>query len=165
MITMKSILIPTDFTTSSLRLISAATAHFKGQLLQIHLVHALEPDDSIAGLLYLNKRPKLHSLYNDTFLQACEMIKNKYASVISKISIAFYLGNSENSKNSFLNTRGIDAIVLPVNYSYKDCSSGHSVAPVMLWENTSLAIIYLSLPEHRPVLPSMENSMAVLLDS
>jgi hypothetical protein len=161
---MKSILIPTDFTISSLRLISAATEHFKGQRLQIHLIHALEPEDSIAGLLFINRRLRLHSLYDDTFLQACEIIRNKYASVISKISIAFYLGGSENSKNNFLNARGMDAIVLPINYSYKNDFSVNSLDPVGLWENTSLPVIYLSLPEYKPALASMENTMAVLLN-
>lgn len=162
---MKNVLIPTDFTISSLRLISASIAHFEGQQLEIHLIHALEPDDSISGLLFMNKRLKAHSLYDDTFLQACEMLKNKYASVITKINVAFYMGSSQSYKNNFLDARKIDTVILPVNYVFKNCSPEQSVQPSGLWKNISVPIIHITLPEHKPALQSMENSMAALLHS
>jgi len=162
---MKNILIPTDFTIRSLKLISAAVAHFDDEPLSIHLIHALEPDDSISGMLFMHKRLKVHSLYDDTYLQACEMLKNKYASIIQKMNIAFYLGNTKYYRNSFLNARQIDAIVLPADYTFKKCSPSQSVDPMKLWKQNEVPVVQVSILEEKPVAAFSEQSMADLLFS
>lgn len=162
---MQNILIPTDFTVRSLKLITAATKHFEGKQLQIHLIHALEPDDSISGLLFMNKRLKVSSLYDETFLQACEILKNKHASVIHKITVAFYLGASKSYRSNFLNARKIDAIILPTDYKFKNDTSPDSVDPIKLWRKSDVPVIEVSIAEHKPALHSMENSMSELLHS
>ena len=152
---MKNILIPTDFTIRSLKLITAAINHFKEHQLQIHLIHALEPDDSISGLLFMNKRLNVHSLYDDTFLQSCEMIKNRYASTLVRINIEFYFGSSNSYKNNYMNERKIDAVILPIDYQFENCSTTNSVSPIKLWKNVNVPVVHVTMPEYKPALQSM----------
>jgi hypothetical protein len=79
-------------------------------------VHALEPDNSISGLLMLNRRLNVHSLYTAEFLEACEVLRNKYGSLIEKIKIEFYYGSTKSYLRNFLEARGIDAIIFASDY-------------------------------------------------
>lgn len=114
---MKNILIPTDFSIRSLKLVSAAAGRFQDEQLNIILVHALEPDNSISGLLMLNKRLKAHQLYSEEFTEACEVLRNKYASVIHKMKVEFYYGETRFYRKGFLEAREIDAIFFSSEYT------------------------------------------------
>lgn len=113
---MKNVLIPTDFSIKSLKLINAAVERFKNEQLNIVLVHALEPDNSISGLLMLNKRLRVHELYTAEFREACEVMRNKYASVIGKIVVEFYYGTTRQYRNNFIEGRSISAVLFPADY-------------------------------------------------
>lgn len=110
---MKNILIPTDFSIKSLKLVAAAVQRFHDQKLNVTLLHALEPDHSISGLLMLNKRLQTNHLYTEEFWEACEVLRNKYASSLQKLKVEFYYGTTTAYRNNFLQARNIDAIVLP----------------------------------------------------
>lgn len=114
---MKNVLIPTDFTIKSLKLITAAVERFKNEGLNITLVHALEPDHSISGMLMLNKRMKVHELYTQEFREACEVLRNKYASAINKLVVDFYYGTTNYYKISYMEGRNIDAVIFPSDYT------------------------------------------------
>jgi hypothetical protein len=113
---MKNVLIPTDFTIKSLKLITAAVARFKNETINVTLVHALEPDHSISGLLMLNRRMKVNEIYTQEFRDACEVLRNKYASNICRLTVDFYYGTTKYYKNSYLEGRQIDAIIFPADY-------------------------------------------------
>ncbi|KAA5532367.1 hypothetical protein F0919_16375 [Taibaiella lutea] len=143
---MKNILIPTDFTIKSLKLINAAVEQFKGEPLKIYLIHALEPDSSISGLLFFKKRSKANFMYSDSFLDACEMLRNKYCSALKGIHIEFYFGQTNSYKKNFLEARKIDAIMLPLNYKFERCS-GDSRDPFEVWRQKFVPVQYHSLSE------------------
>jgi len=159
---MKNILIPTDFTIKSLKLIQSAIECFEGELLTIHLVYALEPDDSISGLLFLKKRLNAYSLYDDTFLQACEMLKNRHASSISRIHIEFYMGTTKWYRKHFLNARKIDAVFLPEDYTFKR-SPGIAADPAKLWQQGDVPVIKAAISSVSPGNAVTEHSVAELL--
>jgi hypothetical protein len=144
--TMKHILIPTDFTITSLKLINAAVEQYKGETLKIYLIHALEPDASISGLLFFKKRSKANFLYSDSFLEACEMLRNKYCSALKDIQIEFYFGQTNAYKKNFLEARKIDAIILPLNYKFERCS-GDSRDAFEVWKQKFVPVQYHSLSE------------------
>lgn len=127
---MKHILIPTDFTIKSLKLVKAAVERFPEEQLHIVLVHALRPDHSISGLLMLNKRLAVHQLYTEEFTEACEVLRNKYDSQVKKIRIEFYYGSSKSYLKHFLEARSIDAILLPGDYIFQSPSKdGRDLCP------------------------------------
>jgi hypothetical protein len=113
---MKNVLIPTDFSVKSLKLVTAAVDRFKGELLNITLVHALEPDYSISGMLMLRKRKSGTDLYTQEFKDACEVLRNKYSSSIHKMVVDFYYGTTKYYRNSYLEGRDIHAIIFPSDY-------------------------------------------------
>jgi len=127
---MKNILIPTDFSIKSLKLVKAAVERFPGEPLQVILVHALKPDNSISGLLMLNKRLAVHQLYTQEFTEACEVLQNKYASVLKKVRIEFYYGGTKSYLKHFLEARNIDAILLAKDYTLQPPSkAGRDLYP------------------------------------
>jgi len=163
---MKNILIPTDFTIRSLKLINCAADRFDGDKLNIILVHALEPDHSISGLLMLNKRLNVHSLYSEAFLEACEVLRNKYASVIGKIRIEFYYGSSNIYRKNFLEARHIDAIIFANDYKLT-APSAYSRDAVALWTNSNYPVFYESISQpaadSKQIQPAEEYTLADLL--
>lgn len=117
---MKNVIIPTDFSIKSLKLIHAAVSRFGNEgPLNITLVHALTPDNSISGLLMLTKRLDVSKLLNEDFNAACEVIRNKYGAAIHKLKVECYYGTSRQYMRAFLESRNIDAIILPSDYTYK----------------------------------------------
>ena len=116
---MKNVIIPTDFSIKSLKLINAAVNLFEKETLNITLVHALVPDNSISGLLMLTKRLDVSKLLSEDFNSACEVIRNKYGATIHKLKVECYFGTSKQYMRNFLETRKIDAIVLPADYNLK----------------------------------------------
>lgn len=143
---MKNILIPTDFTIKSLKLINAVVEQYSEQSLKIYLVHALEQDTSISGLLFFKKRSKAHFMYSESFLEACEMLKNKYHSTIQNIQIEFYFGQSNAYKRNFLEARNIDVVILPINYQFEKCSED-SICPFDVWKQKFVNVEYVSFAE------------------
>jgi hypothetical protein len=159
---MKNILIPTDFTIKSLKLINQATARFQGEELHITLVHALETDHSISGLLMLNKRLGVHRLYTEEFVSACEVLRNKYASVVRKIKIEFYYGNTKAYRNHFLDARRIDAILLPEDYKLNSPSAA-SRDQLAVWDKSNCPVFYEKIQFKRDHVLLEEPSISELL--
>lgn len=116
---MKNVIIPTDFSIKSLKLIHAAVSRFGTESLNITLVHALTPDSSISGLLMLTKRLDVSKLLSEEFNAACEVIRNKYGAAIHKLKVECYYGTSGQYMRNFLEARKVDAIILPSDYVYK----------------------------------------------
>jgi len=114
---MKNILIPTDFSIKSLKLVQAAAERGREEMLNIYLVHALEPDHSISGLLMPGKRQKAQQLCTQEFREACDILRNKYASIIGKLVVEFYYGTSRSYRDNFLEARGIGEILFLDGYT------------------------------------------------
>jgi len=141
---MKNILIPTDFSIKSLKLVGAAVRRFAPEQLNIILVHALQPDNSISGLLMLNKRQVTNKLCSDEFMEACEIVKNKYNSSIHKIKMEFYSGSTRAYLNNFLDARSIDAIILANDYAMRlTAPESTDIRPAL--EQTKYPIHYESI--------------------
>ena len=161
---MKNILIPTDFSIKSLKLINRATERFQGEELNITLVHALEPDHSISGLLMLNKRLNVHRLYTEEFVEACEVLRNKYASVIRKIKIEFYYGSTKAYRNNFLAARGIDAVLFAEDYKLNIPSTA-SQDPLQIWATGDCPVFYEKIQFNRDHVLLEEPSISELLQA
>lgn len=160
---MMNILIPTDFSIKSLKLINRAAERFQGKTLNITLVHALEPDHSIGGLLMLTKRLDVHRLYTAEFMEACEVMRNKYASQIKSIKVEFYYGSTKAYKKNFLQARNIEAILLPSDYEF-NAPSPASLDGKALWKSCALPVYTESIKSvHQNKVFAEEQSLSELL--
>lgn len=107
---MKHVLIPTDFSIRSLRVVHGVVERFGGEPLNIVLMHAVEMPGSIMDLMMLSRRSSHYDLITADYKDACEIIKNKYASVIQSLKTEFLVGNGKGLFGNFLIYHNIDVI-------------------------------------------------------
>ncbi|RFM26118.1 hypothetical protein [Deminuibacter soli] len=110
---MKRIVIPTDFTIGSLQLVGEVAAHFPGSRLHITLLHGMEMPTGILDLLFLGKRNEHNEMVTPAFANACQIIENKYASVLEQLTVQFVYGNNRRVVQHFLDANDIGLVVLP----------------------------------------------------
>jgi hypothetical protein len=118
----KNVLIPTDFTVHSLDLIVAAARQFEGEQLNITLLHALSMPDSIMDLMFLSRNNDRYKLITKEFENACTIVKNRYASVIQRITVRFMHGSTRAVFRNFVEASQADVLICPVDYSFQKAS-------------------------------------------
>lgn len=109
---MKHVLIPTDFTISSLQTVHAAIVHFPDEQIKISLLHLLEMPNGIGDLLMRAVRKEPTHLITPDFQKAREIIHNKYGQKILKMDVLFRYGSTKNYVQNLLEGLEVDAIVL-----------------------------------------------------
>lgn len=115
----RSILIPTDFTVKSLKLVREIAETYASSSVRIVLVHGIQLSSSITDLLFYSKRKLIDSLQTEAFKNSCAMILNKYSSGIASITIEIFNGHNMASFENFIKGHGIDEACIPVNYTLK----------------------------------------------
>ena len=111
----KTILIPTDFTIQSLNILKTFLNQNPNNHYNIVLVHGLNIGDSIRDLLFFSKNKQIQELANEAFLEAFEVIKNKFDSQINSLKIDFFTGNNQTAFNNFIEGKQVQQI-LDSNY-------------------------------------------------
>ncbi|BAV04150.1 hypothetical protein SAMN05421788_104116 [Filimonas lacunae] len=131
---MKNIVIPTDFTVHSLDIIVATVEKYKAEQLNILLMHGLTMPDSLSDLLLFGRNNDRYKLITKEFENACMIIKNRYASVITNISIRFMHGNTRHAFRNFLHANTIDLIVYPADYVLqKACNNSIDISGLLTY--------------------------------
>jgi hypothetical protein len=115
----KTILIPTDFTIESLNTVKGALDQAGDGKVNIILACAADPGDSITDLLFFCKSKYINSLQNDKFREACEILKNKYASQVNSFCIELFTGYRQAAFENFLQGLKVDQVFVPANYKFK----------------------------------------------
>lgn len=113
----KTILIPTDFSIESLRLLRAAVQSADGDGIHVVFLHCTYQQDSIMSLLFFSKDSLIDSLTNEDYKDACRIIRNKYSSVIHSIRTEIFTGTTQAAFQNFLDGNKIDQSFIPKNYS------------------------------------------------
>jgi hypothetical protein len=90
-----NIIIPSDFTLSSLNIIPALVERYPDQKFNISLVHFLQLSDSISDLLLLSRRSKEYQLISQEFYNECTILKAQYPEQIMSLNPDFFYGNDQ----------------------------------------------------------------------
>ncbi len=114
---MKNILLPTDLSIQSLWPVHNIVKEAAKQKLAIHVVHLLNLPSSISDLLFLKENTPYRSI-PDSFIEAFQLLKNKYSSVIEKMELRFVYGNTSRFLNNFIKGNDIETVYLLTNYNY-----------------------------------------------
>ncbi len=138
---MVNVVVPTDFSIPSLDIIHNVVAKYPDERINIYLIHALRSSNSISDLLFISKRLNVGNLYDQDFMDACEIIKNKYESVLARIKIEIYYGESRKYLKSFLEHRNICAVFFAKTYRFKEISA-HSQDMHLLFKNAAVPLYY-----------------------
>jgi len=146
-----NIIIPSDFTLSSLNIIPVLAERYPDQKLNISLVHFLQLSDSISDLLLLSRRSREYQLISDEFYAGCTMLKNDYADRIENITPDFFYGNTVAVFKNYLEEKETGLIAMPENHSYARLTP-NSFDPTILMQRSGYKIITLKAEVKQPLI-------------
>lgn len=139
----KTILIPTDFSIESLRLLRAAAQTVETGNIQVVFLHCVYQQNSIISLLFSSKESLVDSLMNEDFKNACRIIRNKYSTAIHSIRTEIFTGTTHAAFRNFLDGNGIDEVLIPKNYTLQQTSKS-SFDPMSYIRGCNLPTIEVS---------------------
>ena len=115
---MKNILLPTDLTLASLYPVHEMCQRAAGHQCNIRIIHTLTTPTGIADLLFLQQR-KPYDKVSPHFMEALELLRKKYASVINILSFEFLWGSSLPYLNFYMDSRDIHYVYLLKDHTYE----------------------------------------------
>lgn len=114
----KNILIPTDFSVESLNVVRSFLHEAQaGYKYNIVLVYGAYLNDSISDLLFFSRSRMIDSFCDKSFDDACDIIKNKYASQVEMIRKDIFTGRGQAAFEHYLEANHIDEAYIPGNYT------------------------------------------------
>ena len=146
--TMKTLLIPTDFTQQSIQSIPALVHQYYPEKVNVVLVHMLKITDSLSELLMLSRRSVEYRHIPDNFYTRCTELQNKHSHLINHIAINFFYGSTVAVFNNYLEANEVDAIVRP--HDHYQLLFKNSIDPKMLISKCSIKIIALPKAQSMP---------------
>lgn len=144
---MKNVLIPTDYTLESIKIIEALIFSKKCEQINIVFVHAFKISDSITDLLMLSRRSRDYEHICDEFYEQLNLCKSKYAKEIKNIRLEYFYGNTVAAFKNFLDALEIDHIAYAKDYNFKSINK-YSISPKYLTERSGCATIELDAAIH-----------------
>jgi hypothetical protein len=115
---MKNILIPTDFSPSSLRLVEAALKTEGYNRCNVILFHAFDLPSNPFDMLRNGAKDPAATLLTEEFRLACKQLKDEYGRQVGKIVIKTMQGSTRSLFRHFLDANDIDLIFCPDTYLY-----------------------------------------------
>lgn len=113
---MKNILAPTDFSLQSLSIVHDIVSREHDKI-RIHFFHMVLMPNDISQLLY-SRKSHLHAQVPESFIEALQLLKNKYLKKVEKIDFHFYYGSTASVVNSIIENTKADKLYLLANYKY-----------------------------------------------
>jgi len=145
-----NIIIPSDFTLSSLNIIPVLVERYSKQKLNISLVHFLQLSDSISDLLLLSRRSREYQLIDEDFYACCTTLKNDYADQIVNITPDFFYGNTVAVFKNYLEAKETELIAMPENHSYARLTP-NSFDPTILMQRSGYKIVTIKTEVKQPL--------------
>ena len=137
---MTNILVPTDFTSSSLQLAVQAIQSIDARNINILLFHAFEMPSSEFELLDPYRQRPYAGLITDSFRQECKQLKEKYSTVLGKINFRCMEGSTVPLFRNFINANEIDLIYCPEHYQFKPVHK-RSIDPRPLFKRSGTKVV------------------------
>lgn len=131
----KTILIATDFSLDSLNIMKKVLREknsvdntFQYKIL---LVSGYDSGESIRDLLFSNKAKIFSKIRPTEFVEACNIIKNKYPDLISKIVCDVFTGNFQRTFDQYLKTSEIDEAYFSDSLKHSNHNRKFDLAPFL----------------------------------
>lgn len=115
----KRILIPTDFSISSLNILKEFLQKDTSDTqYDVVLTCGYHLSESITDLLFFSKHKILRSLNTDAFMDAISIIRNKYANKLNTVNVDLFSGAVQSVFDDYLEGNKIDAIVFTADHRF-----------------------------------------------
>lgn len=129
---MRTILIPTDFTVNSLIAVKKVMNINENDPVKIVLFHGVNLSDSITDLLLFSKGRLIREMATQSFKDACEIIKNKFAKDLESLYVEVFTGNTPAAFDQFLEANDVDIICYIDNFRYtKPSKNSMDIMPLL----------------------------------
>ena len=157
---MRTILIPTDFTSVPLLLLKHAVANSKEKL-DVIFMYSTFLSTSITELLFSSPTKTINQAISEEFRDGCSIIQNRYGERIGNIRYEVLYGNNMSLFTSLVDANRIDAVLLPTDYAF--VSTGMMFDPTRLILNSPARVHKIDL--HLTMRVSQHDIIAGLLTS
>lgn len=147
---MANILVPTDFSSTSLKLAEQALNCTTDMKVTIILFHAFEQTDFPFELLRPGYKHPSAELMTETFRMACKQLKDDHPQRISKIIVRCMNGDTRAMFRNFAEANDVDMIFCPEHYVFAKAHK-QSVNPVNLFVKCGLPLIKEIARKKEPV--------------
>ncbi len=155
---MANVLIPTDFTESSLKLAEKALEAVDVRHVNIVLFHAFEQPSSEFEFLNPSRQRPYTDLVTEHLRHACKQFKDQHAGRVQKIYFRFLEGDTVALFRNFIDANEIDVIYCPDSYVPVKASK-QSVDPRRLFQKSGTPVIRIERyaeRSDRTMAPEME---------
>ncbi len=127
----KTILIPTDFSVASLNTLRHALEQAKNNRHHIVLLYAEILTDSISDLLFYSRERIISPHITPAFIEALEIIKNRFEKKVSDIEIIPFHGRTMSAMQTFLKANKVDEIFIPPMFSLSTAKQAFDPLPFL----------------------------------
>ena len=148
---MTNILVPTDFTPSSLKLAENALKSGNYGRCNLVLFHAFElPSSPFDMLGTASQRDPSCTLMTEHFRQACKQLKDDHPRQINKIVVRSMAGNTRAVFRNFVEANDIDVIYCPEDYYFTPVHP-RSIDPCYLFRKSAVPVVKSTEAKKAPV--------------
>lgn len=127
----KTILVPIDFKVESLNALRLALNTIHAGKVNVVLMYAKYPIDSITEFLFYSPDNVVDSLKTREFDEAIAIIKNRYESLLNRIDIELFYGFGTSALSNFLEAHRVDTVYFSKNYSLSCSKKGFDPIPML----------------------------------
>ena len=145
---MKTVLVPTDFSLESAKIVDALVQN-ESESLKIIFLHAFKLSDSITDMLMLSRRSRDYQNVSDEFYVQLDHYKSKYAARVNTIGIEYFYGSTVAAFKNFIEAQEATCIAYPEDYDFKPINR-FSINPKLLTERSGCEVIELSIANIHP---------------
>lgn len=135
-----SILIPTDFSVSSLNLVKQVLLEHPEDELNILLTFECQLTDSITDLLFLSKQSIIDSHSNEDFQDGLHILKNRFGSKIRTFRIEPFFGFNSRAFRAFVQANNVVHAYLPSDEVLEAHPDMHSLCTYAAKTNIPLTV-------------------------
>lgn len=137
---MTNILIPTDFTSASIRMAEQALQTVDVKSVNIVFFHLFESPSSEFELLDPSRKKPYTNVFSDNFRQQCKQLKDQNSNIIQKVCFKFVEGTGVGLFRNFMEANEIDLIYCPDDFKYVAVTN-KSADPRYLFKKSGVVII------------------------
>lgn len=113
---MRTILIPTDFTSVPLLLLKHAVTH-SDKKLDVIFMYSTLLSSSIPELLFYSPAKIIDQAMNQEFSEGCSIMQNRYPERIHAIRYEVFHGHTANAFKQLAGANKVEAVILAQDYS------------------------------------------------
>lgn len=157
---MRTILIPTDFTSVPLLLLKHAATHTEEEL-DVIFMYSSFLSDSITDLLFYSPTKTIDKAMTREFREGCSIMQNRYPDKIRNIRFELFHGNNTNAFASLANANQVEAVLLPQDYKFVQMHRSYDPTRHIVNSGVTVKMIDLQLVYH----PAEHDLIASLLTS